>query len=313
MNFNVEPIDATLGACVTGLDLSALDDTVFEALYQTFLEHGVLVFPAQHLSDDAQEQFARRFGDIERTSPNQTRGVSQISNQKPDGSVLSKDEFRYKVLRGNEGWHTDSTYMPLASKVAMLSALVVPPEGGETGFADMRAAWDALDPATQEQLEGMSAHHSLYYSQAQAAYTFNTDNQYGLHDKGAPLRPMVKTHPETGRKSLYTGRHAYGIPGLSAEESERLLSETLENACQAPRTYVHKWQVGDLVVWDNRCVMHRACPYDTRKARVLRGSRIAGDPASELAPTSADERANAFHPSTSNVTKVMDEIDAQDG
>jgi hypothetical protein len=108
---------------------------------------------------------------------------------------------------------------------------------------------------------------------------------------------------------LYTGRHAYGIPGLSAQASETLLRETLGEACQPPRTYTHQWEVGDLVVWDNRCVMHRACPYDMRQARALRGSRIAGDAASEFAATFRDERANEFNPSNSNVTKVMEALD----
>ena len=311
MQFKVEPIDATLGARVTDVDLSALDDATFGALYEAFLKYGILVFPGQHLSDEAQDRFARRFGEIERTSPGQTSAIMRITNENPDGGVFEEDEYRYKVLRGNEGWHTDSTYMPLASKVAMLAALVVPSKGGETGFADMRAAWDAMDPALQTKLAGLSAHHSLYYSQSKLGYQFETDNQYGFHDKGAPLRPVVKVHPETGRKSLYTGRPAYGIPGLSEEESETLLRETLEQACQPPRVYAHTWEVGDIVVWDNRCVMHRACPYDTREVRSLRGSRIAGDPESEQAPTFADERAKAFSPSASNVTKAMEEADAR--
>ena len=104
------------------------------------------------------------------------------------------------MLKGNEGWHTDSTYMPLAAKAGMLMALVVPPEGGETEFADMRAAYDELDDATKEQLEGLSAYHSLYHSQSKLGYTHTTDNQYGFHDKGAPLRPVIKTHPETGQE-----------------------------------------------------------------------------------------------------------------
>ena len=203
-------------------------------------------------------------------------------------------------MRGNEGWHTDSTYMPLAAKAAMLMALVVPPEGGETEFADMRAAYDALSPQMQEKLEGLSAHHSLYHSQSKAGYLHKTDHLYGFHDKGAPLRPVIKTHPETGRKSIYTGRHAYGIVGMAPEESEALLDALLEDACQPPRTYRHSWQVGDLVVWDNRCLMHRARPYDTNHPRVLRASRIAGEPETELAPTYPDPRAEAFHPTTSN-------------
>jgi len=296
----VTPIDATLGAVVTGVDLATLDDATFAGIYTAFLEYGVLVFPGQHLSDEAQGAFARRFGNIEKLSPRQQGGTVAISNRKGDGSVLGPDEESFKILRGNEGWHTDSTYMPLASKAAMLSALVLPSSGGETEFADMRAAYDALDADTQEKLAGLSAYHSLYYSQSRAGYSHGTDNLYGFHDKGEPLRPVIKTHPETQRRSIYTGRHAHGIPGMTAAESERLLDTLLAEACQPPRTYRHCWQVGDLVVWDNRCVMHRACPYDTSQARVLRGSRIAGDPASELAPTFADARAAAFHPSSSN-------------
>jgi alpha-ketoglutarate-dependent taurine dioxygenase len=162
----------------------------------------------------------------------------------------------------------------------------------------MRAAWDELDEETQARLEELSAYHSLYYSQEQAGYHHKTDNMYGFHDKGTPLRPIVKTHPDTGRKSIYTGRHAYGIPGMNAEESEVLLKELLENACRPPRTYRHVWQLGDLVVWDNRCLMHRARPYDTSCARVLRGTRISGEPETELAPTFADKRADGFQPAT---------------
>ena len=182
----------------------------------------------------------------------------------------------------------------------MLSAQILPPEGGETEFADMRAAWDALDPQTQTQLEALSAYHSLYYSQEQAGFKLGTDNLYGLHDKGAPLRPVIKVHPETGRKSIYTGRHAYGVVDMEQEASEALLDQLMQDACQPPRVYRHQWQVGDIVVWDNRCLMHRACPYDTRHPRTLRGTRIAGDQATELAPTFADERADAFNPSDHN-------------
>ena len=300
MAITVTPTNTTLGAVVTGVDLAQLDDATWSQVHTAFLEYGVLVFPGQHLDDDAQAAFARRFGETERLSPRQKGASVPISNQKPDGSLAQPDEYHYQILRGNEGWHTDSTYMPLASKVAMLTAIELPPEGGDTEFADMRAAWDALDAQTKTQLEGLSAYHSLYYSQAQAGFFHKTDNLYGLHDKGAPLRPLIKTHSETGRKSIYTGRHAYGIPGMSEQASELLLKELLENACQPPRVYTHKWQVGDTVVWDNRCLMHRARPYDAAHARVLRGTRISGDAETELAPTFADERADAFSPSTSN-------------
>jgi len=304
MTIRIRPIDATLGAIVSGVDIEHLDDRTWSEIDDAFLQYGVLVFPGQQLSDDGQGAFARRFGDLEKLHPKQPGATLMISNKKADGTVARPDETQYQVLKGNEGWHTDSTYMPLASKAAMLYALVLPPTGGETEFADMRAAWDALDPATQKKLEGLSAYHSLYYSQSRLGYTHTTDNFYGFHDKGAPLRPLVKTHPQTGRKSIYTGRHAHAVPGMSAAESERFLDELLAFACQPPRTYLHHWTLGDLVVWDNRCLMHRARPYDATHPRVLRGCRVSGDPATELAPTFADDRAEAFKPSQSNVSSL---------
>jgi alpha-ketoglutarate-dependent taurine dioxygenase len=304
MAITVKRIDATLGAIVTGVDIEHLDDRTWAAVHAAFLEHGVLVFPGQTLTDAGQSAFARRFGDVEKLHPKQKSATLLVSNAKPDGTLSRPDEQQFQVLKGNEGWHTDSTYMPLASKAAMLYAMVLPPTGGETEFADMRAAWDALDPAMRAKLEGLNAYHSIYYSQSRLGYSHGTDNLYGFHDKGEPLRPVVKTHPETGRKSIYTGRHAHGIAGMEAAESERFLDDLLEFACQAPRTYQHRWTLGDLVVWDNRCVLHRARPYDPNQARVLRGCRIAGDPATELAPTFADKRAESFTPSASNTSSL---------
>jgi alpha-ketoglutarate-dependent taurine dioxygenase len=305
MKPDIRPTEATLGAIVTHVDLANLDDATWQEIHAAFLQYGVLIFPAQHLTEEAQEAFARRFGPAEKLSPKQAGHTLIFTNRKPDGTLAQPHEQQYQILKGNEGWHTDSTYMPLASKAAMLSALVIPPEGGETEFADMRAAWDALTPEMQARLEGLSAYHSLYYSQEQAGFRHTTDNIYGFHDKGAPLRPLVKVHPETGRKSLYTGRHAYGIPGMDRAESDALLRDLLEDACQPPRTYLHTWAVGDIVVWDNRCLLHRARPYDVNAPRVLRASRISGDPATELAPTFADERAADFRPSDSNVSSRM--------
>ena len=300
MPITVTPTDATLGAIVTDVDLATLDDDTWKEIHAAFLEHGLLVFPGQNLDEEAQGAFALRLGNTEKLSPRQNRPTVQFSNKKADGSLAQPGEEPYKLMKGNEGWHTDSTYMPLAAKAGMLMALVVPPEGGETEFADMRAAYEALDPQMQQKLDGLSAYHSLYRSQTRAGFTHKTDHFYGFHDKGAPLRPVIKTHPETGRKSIYTGRHAYGIVGMSEEESEALLTKLMADACQPPRTYIHAWQVGDLVVWDNRCAMHRARPYDTKYPRALRASRISGEPESELAPTFADPGAEAFNPTTSN-------------
>jgi alpha-ketoglutarate-dependent taurine dioxygenase len=298
-------VDATLGAVISDIDLATLTDSQWRQVHAAFLQYGVLVFPEQHLDATAQGRFAARFGALEHLSPRGETPTFPIANIKPDGTLAGPGDEQYRILKGNEGWHTDSTYMPLASKAAMLSAVVLPPSGGETEFADMRAAWDALDPARQTELENLSAYHSLFYSQSRQGFSHRVDHLYGFHDKGAPLRPVVKVHPETGRKSIYTGRHAHGLQGMSAEDSERYLDDLLAWACQPPRVYKHAWSVGDLVVWDNRCLMHRACPYDERHPRHLRGSRVSGDPATELAPTFADSRAGSYRPSDSNLSTLV--------
>ena len=288
MGLTIVPCDATLGATVRDVDLRALDEASGDRIARAFLEHAVLIFPGQALSADEQVVFAKRFGAIERLTPDPNLEAVPISNVKPDGTLLDASEDQ--ILRGNEGWHTDSSYMPLAAKASALSAHVVTDVGGETEWADMRAAYDALDDATRERIGGLSAYHSLYHSQAKIGHDAKPGGISGFHTKGAPLRPLVKIHPETGRKALYVGRHAYGIPGLREDASERLLQELVDFACQPPRVLRHVWQPGDLVIWDNRAVLHRARPYDTSRPRVMVHTRIAGDPASEQAPTHADHR-----------------------
>jgi len=188
-----------------------------------------------------------------------------------------------QIMRGNEGWHTDSSYMPLAAKASVLSAHTVPASGGQTEWADMRAAYDALDDATRERIANLTASPPLKRSQARIGHTDASTSYYGFHDGDPPLRPLVKVHPVTGRPALYIGRHAYGIPGIDPLESEKLLDELLEAACRTPRVYEHAWQPGDVAIWDNRCLLHRARPYDHSEARTMRHTRIAGDPATEQA------------------------------
>ena len=280
MTLTVTPLDATLGAVVTDVDLAGLDDDTWAEIHAAFLEHGVLVFPDLHPDEESQGAFARRFGTIEKLSPRQQGSTLVFTNQKRDGSLTKPDEQGFHIMKGNEGWHTDSTYMPLAAKASMLRALVVPPEGGETGFADMRAAWDALDEKTQARLEGLSAHHSLYYSQKQAGYTHKTDNVYGFHDKGAPLRPIVKTHPETGRKGLYVNPGmTVRLEGFEADESEALLGFLFGHATQHQFIYRHRWRQGDVVIWDNRSLMHYAvCDYGDQPPYMERTTGIGDRP-----------------------------------
>ena len=289
-----EPLDATFGARVSGVQLRAIDDEVFNELYARWLDDGLLVFSEQFLSRQEQIALARRFGHLE-------FDIAPLSNVKEDGSLRPDDgtDDMVKILRGNMGWHHDSTYMPVQAKGAVFTAEVVPDSGGATGFADMRAAYDALDPDTLRKIENLRAHHSLYHSQAKVGHQgtkgshrdtpLNMDkgyNGYGFHDGPISVRPLVKTHPETGRKNLLIGRHAYDIIGYDSEASEQLLQALADFACQAPRTYYHQWAAGDAVIWDNRRLMHQATPWPMDQARIMWHSRIAGDPSTEAALTS---------------------------
>ncbi len=223
--------------------------------------------------------FARRFGALEFE-------LAPISNVRPDGTLRPDDgsDDAVKVLKGNMGWHCDSTYMPVQAKGAVFTAHVVPATGGETGWADMRAAYDALAPDMRDRVEGLSAYHSLAYSQGKLGHAHapgSAYSGYGMQVADPPLRPLVKTHPETGRKCLMVGRHAYRIPGMASDASEALLEDLVTQACQPPRTWQHRWTPGDAVIWDNRCLMHRALPWDMSEPRVMWHSRIAGDAKSE--------------------------------
>ncbi len=280
--FDIEPLDATFGAVVTGVKLVDLDEAGWRDLKAAWLDYALLVFPDQHLKRDQQIAFAKRFGPLEFE-------MAAISNVRSDGTlrVEQDNDDVMKILKGNMGWHADSTYMPVQAKGAVFSAEVVPSIGGQTGFADMRAAYDALDDARKARVEQLQAHHSLHYSQSKLGHqTKKADGEYsgyGLHDGPVPLRPLVKTHPETGRKSLLIGRHAHAIPGLDPAESDRFLQELIDFACQRPRIYHHDWSAGDAVLWDNRCLLHQATPWDMTQKRIMWHSRIAGDPTSETA------------------------------
>lgn len=279
---DVEPLDATFGAVVRNIDLRSLDDPTWAALYATWLEYGLLIFPGQFLSKTEQNDFARRFGPLEFEA-------AAISNVDKDGNVHAADgDDLVKSLRGNQGWHHDSTYMPVQAKGAVFTAEVVPPGGAPTGWADMRAAYDELDADKITQLEGLTARHSLYYSQGRSGYLPSQNDKggydlYGYHELDVSEHPLIKVHPETGRPNLLIGRHAHDLSGMSQEESEAFLDELNEWACQEPRTYHHVWSEGDAVIWDNRRLMHRGTPWDMTQARVMWHTRIAGDPATETA------------------------------
>ena len=274
----IEPLPATLGATVRGVRLASLDDATWRVIEDAFHRYALLIFPAQQLSEEEQLAFGRRFGQLERGLT-----LAPISNVTPEGEVRPADGMVMQMLRGNEGWHTDSSYMPLSAKASVLSAHVVPPTGGETEWADMRAAYESLDDASKARVGALSAFHSIRYSQAQLGFADTLEGAYGYDVDDPPLRPLVKVHPVTKRPALYIGRHAHAIPGLTPDESERLLAELLAFSCRPPRTYRHQWTPGDIAVWDNRCVLHHACAYDYLEPRVMKHTRISGE-ATEVAP-----------------------------
>ena len=281
MSLTIRPTKATLGAIITDIDLTALDDATWREVEDAFHAYAVLIFPAQHLSAQAQIAFAKRFGEIEvlvdklKTIP--------ISNKALDGTLLDDDDHYMQLLRGNEGWHTDSSYMPLSAKASILSAHVVPRAGGQTEWADVRAAYDALDDTMKNRIADLAAYHSFFYSQAKIGHQVAAGAGYGFFDGEPPLHPLIKVHSVTKRPALYIGRHACKIPGLDQHEAEKLLNELVTFACQAPRTFMYSWQPGDIAVWDNRCVLHRARPYDHSEERVLMHTRVKGDAATESA------------------------------
>lgn len=277
----IQPMDRSFGTVVTGVDINDLDDAGFAVINDAFETCGLLVFPAAHPTEEAQVAFGRRLGPIEVLAPGK-RAIS-ITNMRADGSLIDPEAERAIIMRGNEGWHTDSSYMALSAKASILSAQVVPGQGGQTEFADMRAAYDALDPAMRARIAKLKAWHSIIWSQAQIGHEAKLGNGYGYHDR-PPLRPLVKVHPVTGRKALCIGRHACGIAGMDDAEARALLDALLDFAVQPERVYAHAWQPGDMIAWDNRRMLHRARPYPAQMPRRMRHVRVSGDPKTELAP-----------------------------
>ena len=276
MTLKVKNLDATFGAQVTGVTLGSISNDDFEKIYELWLERALLFFPGQHLTKEEQKAFALRFGELEFE-------LSPIGNVKKDGSLRVNDESDavVQILKGNEGWHYDSTYMEVQALATVFTAKQVPSKGGETGWADMRAGFAALEDSIKSKIEGLSAFHSLYRSQRKLGHEPKTGSGYGFDNQQPPLRSLVKIHPETGVPALLLGRHAYDIVGMTGYESEKLIEEVTAFVCQTPRLYVHSWTVGDAVLWDNRCLMHRAYPWDFSEAREMWLARIAGDPLTE--------------------------------
>ena len=247
-------------------------------------KYAVLVFHGQDITDDQQMAFALNFG--ERENPrggNITKdrdyrlgsaGLNDVSNLGKDGRPLPRDHRTHLFNLGNCLWHSDSSFRPIPAKFSLLSARVVNPKGGNTEFADMRAAYDALDDDTKAQIEDMICEHSLMYSRGSLGFLDYTEEEKQMFK---PVRQrLVRTHPVHRRKSLYLSSHAGAILGMSIPEARLLLRDLTEHATQSEFVYIHKWTVHDLVMWDNRQTMHRVRRYDQSQPRDMRRATVAG-------------------------------------
>ena len=272
LGISVKPVHPHVGAEIVGIDLRRpVPPETFAEVEAAFIKHAVLIFPAQPLTDEQQIAFSRLFGPLE-TGPDyagskktrlHNREIEDVSNLDPEGRVMSADDKRLLFNRGNRLWHTDSSFKHAPARCSLLSAREIPPTGGETEFADLRAAYEALPEATKRKLEGLVAEHSIMHSRKQIGFSeFNKDIQSAF-----PPVPqlVVRTHPVSGRKSLYLASHASHIIGWPVEEGRGLIEELIAFATEPQFVYQHRWHVGDLVMWDDRCTMHRGRAYDDTK------------------------------------------------
>ena len=277
---NITPTDATLAAIIDDVDVCALDAGAFADLEAAWHEHAVLIFPGLHLDDVAHIGFSRRFGALERLQAAAVEGgrpeIFNVSNVGPDGAIVPPGSSFDLHNQGNQIWHSDSSFKSTPAKGSLLRAVAVPSEGGDTEFADMRAAYDDLPEERRHWLADKVAVHSYRYSQGLiGGLDLLSDAEL---DAIPPVEhPLIATHPGSSRRNLFIGRHASHIAGQDVEESRALLQSLCADACRDPRVYRHRWQAGDLVIWDNRCVLHRGLPYPADQPRIMCRTTVAGD------------------------------------
>ncbi|MBS0241082.1 MAG: TauD/TfdA family dioxygenase [Proteobacteria bacterium] len=270
---------------VSGVDISKpLSTSEVEAIEAGMDKYAVLVFHDQKITDEQQQAFSKNFGPLENarggniTKDKDKRlaeGMNDVSNLGKDGKPLPKDSRQHLFNIGNMLWHSDSSFRAIPAKYSLLSCRVLNKKGGNTEFADMRAAYDALDPETKDEIEPMICEHSLMYSRGSLGFLDYSEEEKAMFK---PVRQrLVRTHPVTGRKSLYLSSHAGAILGHSMPEARIILRDLTEHATHPQFVYVHKWHVNDLVIWDNRQVLHRVRRYDESQPRDMRRTTVAGD------------------------------------
>jgi len=274
MAITVKRLHPLFFAEVQGVDLTKpVSPAQFREIDAAFNEHAILLFRDQPITDEQQVAFSALFGPVftatkyhwKNDKPRLRGEMSDISNIGPDGRLLSADDERRMHARANQLWHTDNTFKHVPARCSLLSAREIPASGGDTEFADMRAAYDALPEERKREINDLIIEHNIFYSREKMGYTGYTD---GARAELPPVKQVfVRTHPATGRKALYLASHASHVVGWPVEKGRTLINELLEFATQPRFVHQHKWREGDLIVWDNRCTMHRATPYDEMTVR----------------------------------------------
>jgi alpha-ketoglutarate-dependent 2,4-dichlorophenoxyacetate dioxygenase len=272
MAISIRPLNNDFVGDVSGVDISRpLDAESVRTIDDAINRYAVLVFHGQSLDDDQLLAFGRTFGSI--APPRNHRAghrlqhaeIADISNLNVKNELRARDDHRRLDSLGNQLWHSDASFRPISGALSMLHAHVVPPTGGDTLFADLRAAYDELDDETKTLIEALVAEHSIFNSRGQLGHTDYTDAERAALP--AVRHPLVRVHPGSKRKTLYMGSHASHIIGWPMPEGRLLLRELTEHATQQRFVHAHKWQAGDLVIWDNRCTLHKGARYDDAKYR----------------------------------------------
>jgi alpha-ketoglutarate-dependent 2,4-dichlorophenoxyacetate dioxygenase len=293
MSIECRPLHPLFAAEINGIDLNKpVDAEAVRTIWDAIDRYAVLVFHGQRLTDAQLRDFAARFGDLE-IGRSAARGgrrrlaipqIGDISNLDEDNRVRALDDRRRLDSLGNRLWHTDASYMPVPVVLGMLHAVTVPPAsalgGGETEFADMRAAYDALPEATKTAIDGLIGEHDIFWSRGQIGFTEFSPGEREQYPP-SPQR-LVRLHPGSKRKTLYLSAHASHVVGWPIADGRLLLLDLNAHATQPEFVYRHEWRVGDLVIWDNRCTMHRGRAHDESQPRDLRRATTL-DVASTLA------------------------------
>ncbi len=274
MAISLFPVTPDFIAEIGDIDLSRpLDPADLAAIRDAFARYAVLIFPDQHLSPEQHTGFAQHFGPLETSigvyradAPLRVRAdLADVSNLNHNNEVWGEDSRLRMFQLGNRLWHTDSSFKHLPARASLLYARSIPPFGGHTEFADERAAYDALPPDMARRLEGLIAEHSIFTSRARLGFTNFSDTE---HQALPPVPQMVvRTIPETARKSLYLASHAGRIFGLADAEGRQLIDDLVAHATERRFVHCHRWRTFDLVMWDNRCTMHRGLEFDDLRFR----------------------------------------------